>query len=163
MAYFADVKLEDIQSVLREFQGVTHRLEYVGESDGVSYYNDSKATNPESTYQALKAFDLDSVILLAGGFDKKIHFNLLKEFSSQLKSVHLFGESKFEMQKTFPNATLHETMTEAFQFAHNKANKGDIILLSPACASYDQFKDFEDRGDQFKQLVMALILDKGTD
>lgn len=163
MAYLAGVKLEEIQSVLQEFKGVEHRLEYVDEIKGVTYYNDSKATNPESTYQALKAFDLKRVILLAGGFDKKIHFNLLEEFSSQLKSVHLFGESKSQMHDTFPNATLHETMTEAFQFAHNKANKGDIILLSPACASYDQFKDFEDRGDQFKQLVMALILDKGTD
>lgn len=163
MAYLAGVKLEDIQSVLQEFKGVEHRLEYVDEIKGVAYYNDSKATNPESTYQALKAFDLKRVILLAGGFDKKIHFNLLEEFSSQLKSVHLFGDSKSQMHETFPNATLHETMTEAFQYAHKKSKKGDIILLSPACASYDQFKDFEERGHQFKQLVKGLITDKGTD
>lgn len=157
MAYLGNVRLEDIQTVLREFTGVSHRLEYVDTVDRVKYYNDSKATNPESTVQALKAFDLNKVVLLAGGYDKKIDFKLLEPFSNQLKAVHLFGESKYEMLKTFPNATLHDTLSEAFESAHNMTSPDDTVLLSPACASYDQFKDFEARGSQFIELVKALI------
>ena len=153
MAYLANVAIEDIRYVLSNFKGVEHRLEYVDEIDGVRYYNDSKATNPESTEVALKSFD-QSVILLAGGYDKKISFDLLKDYP--IKLAILYGESKYQLAKIFKNYILVENLEEAMKVAQEKSTKGDVVLLSPACASYDQFENFETRGNLFKDIVKSL-------
>ncbi|NLW15134.1 MAG: UDP-N-acetylmuramoyl-L-alanine--D-glutamate ligase [Erysipelothrix sp.] len=155
MAYLAHVKVSDIQDVLYSFTGIAHRLEFVKEVKGVRYYNDSKATNPESTEVALKAFD-KNIILLAGGFDKHISFDLLKPYLEKIKSVYLFGESKDQLKEIFQDGILVDDLDTALALAEKEAIKGDVVLLSPACASYDQFKNFEERGDHFKSLVSKI-------
>ncbi len=155
IAYKAGVNLSDIRSVISSFKGVEHRNEFVKELKGVLYYNDSKATNPESTEVALKAYSAP-IILLAGGFNKHISFDLLKPYESKLKSIIVFGESAQFIQETFPHAVRVQNMEEAIQMAEGIASKGDVVLLSPACASYDQFKNFEERGNIFKQIIKTL-------
>ena len=154
MAYKLGVKIDDIQKVLHEFKGVRHRLEFVREINGVRYYNDSKGTNPDATINALKAFD--KIILLAGGYDKKTGFDEVIPYLGHVKAMCLFGETKYEIQKIYPKARLFETMQEALAYAHLIAEKGDTILLSPMCASWDQFPNFEKRGDIFVGLVNEL-------
>lgn len=159
IAYLAGVKLEDIQSAIAEFKAVEHRIEFVDTIDGVDYYNDSKATNPESCEVALQAFDRP-LILLAGGYDKHISFEILRKYAQKLKHVYVFGESADQLMAVFESATRVETMHEAFDLASKQATHGDVVLLSPACASYDQFDNFEQRGNIFKQLVKNLSLKK---
>lgn len=155
MAFIAGVSIEDIRAVLRVFGGVSHRIEYVDTIEGVSFYNDSKGTNPEATVTALKSFDLP-VILLAGGHDENISFDLLKQYNDRVKTAILFGESKNKLETVFDNSILVNNLKEAFEQAWEMAQNGDIILLSPACASYDQFKNFEERGDLFKYYVSEI-------
>ena len=155
MAFIAGVDPKDITDVLNEFGGVEHRLEFVRNYKGVAYYNDSKATNPESCEKALLSFK-EPVILLAGGKDEKIAFDLLAQYASKCKAVYLFGESKYLLKEVFPNAILTDTLEMAFKAASESAKAADVVLLSPACASYDQFKNFEERGKLFKSLVMKL-------
>lgn len=155
MAHLAHVSSDGIQRVIQSFSGVEHRCEFVKELKGVSYYNDSKATNPESTQVCLEGLP-PSIILLAGGSQKHISFDLLKQYTSKLKHVYVFGESAQDLMAVFPQATLVETMQEALVLAHNIAQDGDSVVLSPACASYDQFKNFEERGMIFKDLVHKL-------
>ena len=152
MAYKLDAKVESIQKVIKEFEGVEHRIEFVDEIDGVSYYNDSKGTNVDSTITALRAFD-KPVILLAGGHDKHTGFDGLKDYTNKIKKLITFGETKEELAKLKDDAIICETMDEALKVAHDLAVKDDVILLSPACSSYDQFKNFEERGEIFKKLV----------
>lgn len=152
MAYKAGVSLEEIQSTLASFGGVEHRCEFVRTINGISYYNDSKATNPESTLVCLQSFT-QPTILLAGGFDKKISFDLLKPFSESLKAVYLFGESALELKAVLPQGILVDTMLDALELATQSAVVGDVVVLSPACASYDQFNNFEERGNIFKAKV----------
>lgn len=153
MAYLAGVSLIDIQAVVSSFKGVEHRLEYVDTIDGRVFYNDSKATNPESTEKALQSFD-KPVILLAGGYDKKIKFDLLAQFNP--KAVILFGESKYLLKQVFKEAYIVDAMQDALDKAMTLSEVGDVILLSPACASYDQFENFEARGIAFKNMVNKL-------
>ncbi len=153
MAYLAGVSLIDIQAVVSSFKGVEHRLEYVDTLDGRVFYNDSKATNPESTEKALQSFD-KPVILLAGGYDKKIKFDLLSQFNP--KAVILFGESKYLLKQVFKEAYIVDAMQDALDKAMTISEVGDVILLSPACASYDQFENFEARGIAFKNMVNKL-------
>ncbi len=155
MAFIAGVSIENIRAVLRVFGGVSHRIEYVDTIEGVSFYNDSKGTNPEATVTALKSFDLP-VILLAGGHDENISFDLLKQYNDRVKTAILFGESKNKLETVFDNSILVNNLKEAFEQAWEMAQNGDIILLSPACASYDQFKNFEERGDLFKYYVSEI-------
>ena len=152
MAIKMGVSKENIVKVLRTFNGVEHRLEFVRELDGVRYYNDSKGTNPDSTIVALKAFD-DNVILLAGGYDKKTGFDAVKPYLSHVKRMYVFGETKYQIKELYPEAIVCETMEEATKLAHNYATSGDTVLLSPMCASWDQFTCFEQRGDIFAKLV----------
>lgn len=155
LAFLAGVEIASIQAVIRSFSGVEHRIEFVDEIEGVRYYNDSKATNPESTEVCLKAFD-KPIILLAGGFDKHISFDLLKPYQDRLKALYVFGESADQIQTVFPFAIKVDTMKTAFIEAKANAVKGDVIVLSPACASYDQFENFENRGNIFKEYVKTL-------
>lgn len=152
MAYLAGVDLKDIVLTLRSFGGVEHRCEYVRTIDGVRFYNDSKATNPESCVVCLNAFKAPT-ILLAGGYDKKISFDILKPFAKTLKAVYLFGESALQLKEIFPDALIVDSMDSALDEALEIVEFGDVVVLSPACASYDQFDNFEQRGDIFKNLV----------
>lgn len=155
LASLAGVNAGQIQEALHEFKGVEHRLEFVAEHKGVRYFNDSKATNPEATEVCLKAFD-ENILLLAGGFDKKVSFDILGKYQEKLKNVYLFGESAPLLQEVFPQAKIFTSMLEALDQANLDASPGDVVVLSPACASFDQFKNFEERGHIFKNQIKTL-------
>lgn len=153
------VKNESIINVLKEFNGVEHRIEFVREWNGIRFYNDSKATNIKATQIALSAFK-SPVIILLGGLDRGHDFFELKDYMKYVKHVVALGEcrnrvEKFAKELGIP-CTNVETMKEAVPAAVNASKEGDTILLSPASASWDQYKKFEDRGDEFKKLVNEL-------
>lgn len=156
MAYKMGVSIENIRDGLSKFKSVEHRLEYIMEQDGVKFYNDSKATNAEAVVPALKAFD-KNIILLAGGYDKKLPFDILKPYDERIKHCFAFGETKNAFLEIFTNTSLCEDMKEALDKAVKLSSPGDVILLSPACASYDQFKSYEERGRIFKDYVRAYM------
>jgi UDP-N-acetylmuramoylalanine--D-glutamate ligase len=164
-AYLAGAGEQHIVNTITAFNGLEHRLEFVREVNGIKYYNDSKATTPESSIAAVTAFR-EPVILIAGGYDKGSDFGKFAEACAQhTKSVILIGktagkinelllESKGTNQK--PSVCICKTFEEAFQQANSVAKRGDVVLLSPACASYDMFLNYEERGRQFKEMVHAL-------
>jgi len=152
MARLMGVQLETIRRVIAEFKGVEHRIELVDEINGVRYYNDSKATNTDATIVALKAFS-QPIILLAGGYDKHTGFEDLKPWLSQVKQMIVFGATKDQLLAVDPRAISCENLKEAVALAKQIAVAGDCVVLSPACASYDQFDNFEQRGRIFKALV----------
>jgi UDP-N-acetylmuramoylalanine--D-glutamate ligase len=138
---------------LRTFAGVPHRLEEVATHDGVLYVNDSKATNVESTVVALRSFP-SGVRLILGGRGKGQDFTPLAPLvAERCASVHVIGEDAPLLRAALPGAHLDETLERAVEHARSLARRGDVVLLSPACASYDQFEDFEARGDAFRGLV----------
>ena len=150
------VKNESIVSLLKEFKGVEHRIEFVREYNDIKFYNDSKATNIKATQIALSAFKTPVIILL-GGLDRGHDFFELKDYMKYVKHVVALGECRnrveeFAKELGIP-CTNVETMKEAVPAAVKVAEKGDTVLLSPASASWDQYKKFEDRGDEFKKLV----------
>lgn len=154
-----DIPTEAIKETLRTFKGVEHRIEFVRTLDGVGYYNDSKATNVDSVKIALESFT-EPVILIAGGRDKgasyKPLFDLVK---NGVKALVLIGEATEKIEKELGSATKcikAGSMAEAVHKAKAKAAEGDVVLLSPACASYDMFDNFEHRGRVFKECVNAL-------
>lgn len=155
LAHIAGIELKLIQEAIAEYKGVEHRLEFIREINGVRYYNDSKATNPESTQVCLEAFD-GNIHLIAGGYDKKISFDLLKQYENKLKSISVYGESADLLLDVFPLANKFSNMLEATEAANKLVEKGDVLVLSPACASYDQFKNFEERGIIFKNYIKTL-------
>ena len=150
-----------IAQVLRDFKGVEHRLEPVRELDGVLYINDSKGTNPDSTSKALVAYDRP-LILIAGGKNKGLSFlPLAKLIKERVKGVVLVGMAKNDIKAAldevgFSNYVLVDKFEETVEAAKKMADEGDIVLLSPACTSWDMFKSFEERGELFKKLVNAL-------
>jgi len=155
MAYKLGVSVDQIRQGIRDFNGVEHRVEFVSTHNGVRYYNDSKGTNAEATVVALKAFD-QPVILLAGGYDKKTGFAALVPYLSQVKTMIVYGETKHQLKALYPQAIVLENLTEATMKASELAQSGDVVLFSPACASYDQFDNYEQRGRIFKDLVHKL-------
>lgn len=156
MAYLYGISIEHIRKALQSFKAVEHRLEYVGEIKQIQFYNDSKATNPEAVVPALQAFE-KNVIILVGGYDKQLPFDVLKPYITSVKLAVAFGQTKKQFSSVFQNVVEKDTLAEAFAFATKQAHKGDIILLSPGCASYDQFKSYEERGKTFKKLVNEYI------
>lgn len=147
---------EVIQKVLKEFKGVEHRLEYVDTIDGVTYYNDSKATNCVSTITALNSFDKPTILLL-GGYDRGHSFHDLDNSMKNVKCVVCFGETKNRIEEFCNDLNIkcykNDTLKEAMNVVKDICTPGDVVLLSPACASWDQYDKFEDRGDEFKKLV----------
>lgn len=147
---------EVIQKVLKEFKGVEHRLEYVDTINGVTYYNDSKATNCVSTITALNSFDKPTILLL-GGYDRGHSFHDLDNSMKNVKCVVCFGETKNRIEEFCNDLNIkcykNDTLKEAMNVVKNICTPGDVVLLSPACASWDQYDRFEDRGDEFKNLV----------
>ena len=152
MAYRMGVSLDDIRAGISEFKGVEHRLEYVETIHDVRYYNDSKGTNTDATITALKSFD-QSVILIAGGYDKKTGFEELRPYLDKIKLMVVYGETKLQLKRLMPSAIVCDNLTDAVEVVFDKAQKGDVVLFSPVCASWDQFKNFEERGRLFKELV----------
>lgn len=155
MAYKMGVSADHIQQGIRQFKGVEHRIEYVCDIDGVRYYNDSKGTNVDATSVALLAFE-QPVILLAGGYDKKTGFEGLRPYLNRIKTMIVYGETKEQLKQLVDQAIVVDTMEQAIVKANEIATKNDIVLLSPICASWDQFTDYEQRGAQFKQIVRLL-------
>jgi UDP-N-acetylmuramoylalanine--D-glutamate ligase len=151
--------ISDIESSLPFFKALPHRLQLVAERRGVRWFNDSKATTPESAIVALDAFDTP-IILIAGGYDKHIPFDKFGEkVAQQAKAAILIGQTAQAIAKAIsvnPPATeirFAETLADAVKIANDLAIPGDIVLLSPACASYDMFKNYEHRGRQFSDLA----------
>ncbi len=145
---------------LKTFRGVAHRLELVGVKDGVAYVNDSKATNVGSTMVALQSY-ASGVHLIAGGRSKQQDFAPLAPLVSQrCRSAYLIGEAALELGVAFADTGVSlyalRNLERALRAAHEAARPGEVVLLSPACASYDQYRDFEERGEHFRALVEAL-------
>jgi UDP-N-acetylmuramoylalanine--D-glutamate ligase len=146
---------DQIAEALRTFPGVPHRLEPVGEVNGVRYVNDSKATNVGAALRALAAYAGEPVHLILGGSRKGEDFApLAAALGPNVRSVHLIGETADELAAVIPQA--HDDGNLATAVAHVEASAGDVVLLSPACASYDQYHDFEERGEEFRRLVQNL-------
>ena len=144
-----------IAQALRTFPGVPHRLEPVGEVNGVRYVNDSKATNVAAALRALAAYEHEPVHLILGGSRKGEDFTpLARALGTNVKSVHLVGETAGDLAAKIPQA--HDDGDLASALAHVEAEPGDVVLLSPACASYDQYANFEERGEEFRRLVQNL-------
>ena len=144
-----------IAQALRTFPGVPHRLEPVGEVNGVRYVNDSKATNVAAALRALAAYEHEPVHLILGGSRKGEDLTpLARALGTNVKSVHLVGETAGELAAKIPQA--HDDGDLATALAHVEAEPGDVVLLSPACASYDQYANFEERGEEFRRLVQNL-------
>ncbi len=148
-----------VARVLKEFPGLEHRLEFVRDKDGVTYINDSKGTNVGAVEKSLEGFT-QPVILIAGGYDKGSDFSPLRGLiSAHVKLLILIGKAADKMEQALRGATESVragTLGEAVTMARDRGVRGDVVLLSPACASFDMFRDFEDRGRQFKAAVQAL-------
>lgn len=153
------VKNEIIKNVLRQFKGVEHRLEFVRNINGISFYNDSKATNVKSTQVALSAFSNPTVLLL-GGLDRGHSFEGLKSFLNNTKLIVCYGETKNRIKEFADELRIKcivtDDLNKATNIAFESSVSGDTILLSPACASWDQYEKFEDRGDEFKRIAGEL-------
>lgn len=146
---------------LRTFKGLPHRMEWIANIKEVNFYNDSKATNVESAAVALESFT-NPIIWIAGGYDKGNDYNLLKPIvKNSVKALICLGKDNTSIYKAFKgfNIPIYETqvMQEAVSLAYTLAKPQDIVLLSPACASFDLFKNFEDRGHQFRLAVQQLL------
>ncbi len=161
ICYFAGIDPQVIGDTLRKFQGVEHRLEYCGEVDGVKFVNDSKGTNPDASIKAIEAMR-ENIILIAGGYDKGSDFSqFIKGFDGRVKHMVLLGKTAAQIKEQaeavgFSNITISKNMEECVTEAFNIAKPGDTVLLSPACASWDMYTCFEQRGDHFKNCVHGL-------
>ena len=144
---------EHIGDALRSFAGVAHRLELVVEIDGVRYVNDSKATNVAAAIKALEAYEDETVHLILGGSTKAEDFRpLAAAIGPGVRSVHLIGEEAGRLDELV-DGDVDGTLERAVEHARSLARPGEVVLLSPACASYDQFENFEQRGEAFRRLV----------
>ncbi|WP_115599962.1 UDP-N-acetylmuramoyl-L-alanine--D-glutamate ligase [Brachyspira pilosicoli] len=150
-----NIPIEYIDKAVNNFQSIEHRLEFVKEIDGVRYINDSKATSMSAVMSALKSFD-KNIILIMGGRNKGIDFKPLKSIiEERVKKLILTGEASEDLSSMIDvsNKIIIKDFTEAFDYAKKIAVKGDTVLLSPGCASFDSFKNYEERGKYFKSLV----------
>ena len=153
--------IDIIRDVLKTFPGVEHRIEYVDTIDGVKFYNDSKGTNSDASIKAIEAVS-SPIILIAGGMDKGTEFDdFILSFNGKVKALVLLGETKEKIKETadkygFEKVYLVKDMEEAVRKSFQLANRGDTILLSPACASWDMYHSFEARGEHFKGIVSSL-------
>ena len=159
MALLANCPPEAVTESMKEFGGLEHRLELVRELDGVKYINDSKGTNTGAVVKSIESFR-EPLVLIAGGRDKAGDFSVLRgPVSQKVKAIILIGEASAKIKDALGDVT--ETVTakdlaEAVKLSRQMAEKGGVVLLSPACASFDMFRDYEDRGRQFKKLVMEM-------
>ncbi|MBE2256455.1 MAG: UDP-N-acetylmuramoyl-L-alanine--D-glutamate ligase [Ignavibacteria bacterium] len=154
-----NIEDEIIKETLKNFKGVEHRIEFIREINGVKIYNDSKATNPDSTLVALKSFP-GKIILIMGGMKMNVNFEIIKmEILDKVKKIIAIGESKQDIFNFFEHLVPVELafdLNEAIYYSLNSCRSGDIILFSPSYKSFDMFKDFEHRGNEFKKLINAI-------
>ena len=162
MAYCAGVSVESICKSICEFTAVEHRIEYVTEKNGVVYYNDSKGTNPDAAIKGIQAMNRPT-LLIGGGYDKGSSYDeWLNAFDGKVRCLVLIGQTKDKIKEAAerlgvcPCIILCEDLREAVDICVQKAEPGDAVLLSPACASWGQFDNYEQRGDMFKEYVKAL-------
>ena len=161
MAYFAGVAPESISRSVCSFTAVPHRIEYVAEKGGVVYYNDSKGTNPDAAIKGIQAMNRPT-ILIGGGYDKQSSYDeWIRAFDGKVRWLILIGQTREKIRDTairngFRDIILCEDLKEAVHVSAEKACPGDAVLLSPACASWGQFENYEQRGDVFKELVREL-------
>lgn len=155
-----NVSNEDIYNVLNNFKGVEHRIEYVDTINGRTFYNDSKSTNNKALITALNSFN-NKVVLIMGGLDRGQSFDELNDYMKNVKHIICYGETKEKIKeysnKYNYNCEIVDNLIEATHKAYELSDEGDTILLSPACASWDQYKCFEDRGNEFKNEIKNLI------
>ena len=159
IAKMFDITNEDIKDFLSKFGGVEHRIEYVRTLNGRHFYNDSKSTNNIATITALDSFN-EPTLLIMGGLDRNIPFDEISEHLKNVKYILCYGETKYKIKefadKNNIEAIVIDNLTDATNKAYELSSDGDIILLSPACASWDQYPDFEIRGKEFKNIVNSL-------
>ncbi|NLY71483.1 MAG: UDP-N-acetylmuramoyl-L-alanine--D-glutamate ligase, partial [Clostridiales bacterium] len=161
IAFFAGISPEIIRKTLMSFKGVEHRLELCGEINGVRFVNDSKGTNPDASIKAIEAIE-DKIVLIAGGFDKGSSFDeLIDAFIQKGRALILLGKTAMKIKDTaekkgFTNIIVAKNMEECVRESIRVAEPGDTVLLSPACASWDMYTDFEQRGEHFKSCVKNL-------
>lgn len=155
------VPLDVIKKAVMEFKAVEHRIEYVAERAGVKYYNDSKGTNPDAAIQGIRAM-VRPTLLIGGGYDKGSSYSeWINSFEGKVRFLVLIGQTRDKIADEarecgFNDIIMAESLEEAVNICADKARKGDAVLLSPACASWGMFKNYEERGRIFKELVSAL-------
>lgn len=159
-ARLMDIRNDSIKQSLSDFHNIPHRLEYVASVHGITFINDSKATNLNSTWYALEYFD-KPIVWIAGGIDKGNDYNMISDLvKEKVKAIVCLGVNNEKLFSAFGKMvkTMVETTTieQAVVSAYHLAKKGDVVLLSPACASFDLFENYEDRGNQFREVVRSL-------
>lgn len=158
MTICAGISIDIIRDIVTNFKGVEHRIEYVDTINNVEYYNDSKGTNPDAAIKAIEAMRRP-IILLGGGYDKDSDFTQwIQNFNGKVKKLILIGATAEKIKNTaqqldFNNCEISKDFNTAFELAYGIAEAGDCVLLSPACASWDMFDNYEQRGNLFKELV----------
>lgn len=161
MAAAYGVPMDSIRKTICEFQGVEHRIEFVAEKNGVAYYNDSKGTNPDAAIKGIQAMNRP-ILLIGGGYDKDSSYGeWIDAFDGKVKKLVLIGATREKIaaeakEHGFDACVFADTFEEAVQICVENAKPGDAVLLSPACASWGMFKNYEERGDKFKELVNQL-------
>ena len=161
MSVNMQVPFDIIRETIKNFNAVEHRIEYVTTKDGVIYYNDSKGTNTDASIKAIEAMS-SPTILIAGGYDKGSEYDdWIKVFGRKIKMLVLLGKTKYKIAETakkynYTNIVMVESLEEAVKESAKNAVSGDAVLLSPACASWDMFKSYEERGKLFKEYVNQL-------
>lgn len=161
IAYFGGIDAKIIAKVLREFRGVEHRIETCSTIDDIRFVNDSKGTNPDAAIKAIEAMQ-KNIILIAGGYDKNASFDeFVKSFDGRVKNLLLIGKTANKIKEAaekvgFTNSVILKDMEACVREAYRIAEPGDVVLLSPACASWDMYTSFEQRGKHFKSCVQAL-------
>ncbi|RKM62993.1 UDP-N-acetylmuramoyl-L-alanine--D-glutamate ligase [Butyrivibrio sp. XB500-5] len=161
MSLAMGVPMSTVLEVIRNFKAVEHRIEFVATKRGVDYYNDSKGTNPDAAIQGIKAMSKPT-ILIGGGYDKGSEYDeWIENFGDKVKLLVLIGQTKEKIAECakkhgFNDFVFKDTFEEALEFCTQSANEGDAVLLSPACASWDMFPNYETRGKKFKEYVCKL-------
>ncbi len=161
MAAVYGVPIETIRKAVKAFKGVEHRIEYVTEKEGVAYYNDSKGTNPDAAIKGIQAMNRPTV-LIGGGYDKGSDYTQwIQSFDGNVRKLILLGQTREKIAEDarkcgFYDYVLADTFEEAVLLAARTAERGDAVLLSPACASWGMFPNYEVRGDKFKEIVNSL-------
>lgn len=160
VAKLKEISNNDIQAVLDHFEGIPHRIQHVDTIEGRQFYDDSKSTNESATITALRSFQ-QPIIYIGGGLDRGVTFDALLPFTENVRAAYLYGESRDKMAAAFNKADLDtvqefETLEEATEAAYKEAKEGEVVLFSPGNASWDQFKNYELRGERFIEIVGSL-------
>lgn len=156
----AEIKNDVIRESLRTFEGVEHRLEHVRTVDGVKYINDSKATNINAVWYALDSFNIPMALILGGRDKGNDYTELVDQIREKVHTIIAIGEARpmieEQLQNTVPNFEKAKTMKEAVLLGKKFTKRGEVVLLSPACASFDMYENYEHRGNEFKKIVNRL-------